>query len=105
MLNKNEPSQKVPKPGLSEIPKSKRSQVGDTLTWLIATLIIIFILGIFIYIANGLAKANQISGTFKELFSSNSDNDKVNWLNVKTNLAFDKNSDNKAEIEGWIKNG
>jgi len=84
--------------------KSNRGQAGDTLTWFIATLVIIFILGIFIFISNGLAKTNQISGIIKGLFSSNSDQDKVNWLNVKTILAFKKNSDNKAKIEDWIKN-
>lgn len=81
-----------------------KGQIGDTLTWFIATLVIIFILGIFIFISNGLAKSNQVSGIIKGLFSSNSDKDKVNWLDIKTTLAFKRNSDNKVKIEDWIKN-
>lgn len=85
--------------------KLNKAQTGDTLTWLIATLVIIFILGIFIFISNGLAKANQLSSTIKGLFSSNSDQEHTNWLSTKTNLALKKNPDNKVNIEGWIKNG
>ncbi len=85
--------------------KLTKGQVGDTVTWLVATLIIIFILGIFIFISNGLAKANQISSSLKEFFSGSKDAAKADWFSVKTNLAFSKNSENKDKITEWIKNG
>jgi len=40
--------------------KNKKAQIGSTLTWLIATLIIVFILFVFVIISTGLGASKKI---------------------------------------------
>ena len=74
----------------------KNAQISDTMTWIVATIIIVVILMIFIYASSILAKTKVVSykGPEKE----------VDLLETKTSLAFSINDNNKNKIEEWIKN-
>jgi competence protein ComGC len=75
----------------------KRGQISDTMTWVVATIIIIVILMIFIYASSVLAKTKVVSYKGPE--------DKVDLLETKTSLAFlnkKVSEEEKQFIENWI---
>ena len=102
----NEVSKNSPKPELSKIVKSKRSQVGDTITWIVATVIIVVVLGIFIYISSVLVTSENFSNLITNLFFGGGKQKGiyVDWIDYKTYSAFEINDANKAKIEDWIEN-
>lgn len=76
---------------------NKKAEIGETITWLVATVIIIVVLIIFVYASNVLGTFQTItvsSGEVSVTYNSN--------LQTKTNLAFDKNPANKEKINNWI---
>lgn len=77
----------------------KKAQIGPTLTWIFATLIIFSILAFFVFASIGLSKLKFIGvGELK------SDLEKESLiLEGKTNLAYELNSINKKIIEEAIK--
>ena len=79
---------------------SKRAQASDAIVWIVATLIIVVILIVFIFISNLMAKANGI----KNFATSSAGSKNYNILNLKTNLAFEINGDKEGEINSWIQN-
>jgi hypothetical protein len=81
---------------------NKKSQVGDTLTWFVATIIIIIILIIFIYFSSILSKAKNIEFEVKSISLSDGSETLVNLLGEKSNLAYKINNSNKDFIEEWI---
>jgi len=81
---------------------SKRGQVSDTMTWVVATVIIVVILLSFIFISSILAEAKNIPSNFASKFTSNYEK-KSNWMNNKTQFALDINSNNENKILIWIK--
>ncbi len=80
-----------------DLLKTKKGQVAETITWVVATIIIIFLLITTIYISGLLGKGKDISKADIGLSSSDSE-----WIEVKTNLAYLTNSENKVEIDLWI---
>jgi len=83
--------------------KSKKAQIGETMTWVIATIVIIGILLIFVFIASVFAEKEGMVVSLKRVFSGR-EVAGVNWLSTKTSLAYDMNSLNKeSKIEPWIK--
>ena len=80
---------------------NKKSQLGETLTWVVATLIIVVTLIFFIFLSSSLAKLKDIKGNpgFALLGSYNKQSD---WLSVKVNLAFAKDNKNEDAIKEWI---
>ncbi len=78
---------------------NKKAQVGDTMTWIVATIIIVVTLIIFIYVSSALKVVKDIK--IPDL-KTDSEED-VNWLEKKISfahlLAYDKN---KKEIDEWI---
>ena len=83
--------------------KSRKAQIGETMTWVIATIVIIGILLIFVFVASFFAAKEGMVVSLKRGFTSG-EVAGVNWLNTKTNLAYDRNSLNKeSKIEPWIK--
>jgi hypothetical protein len=77
--------------------KYKRGQTGETITWLIATLIIVGMLICFFYAANLLSKTKTIS------ISSFDEENSGEWANKK--VAFANSiipNKNKEIILGWI---
>jgi Na+-transporting methylmalonyl-CoA/oxaloacetate decarboxylase gamma subunit len=80
--------------------KNKRGQVGETISWVIATIVIIGVLLIFIYISTLMSKVKQISEI--ELSVSGSDI-KTELLTEKTSLAHQlANNRNKEVIDNIL---
>jgi len=82
--------------------KTRKAQVGDTMTWVIVTIIIIFVLLVFIFAASNLGKAKDIQ--FKILYEPITEDNFVDWMQVKSSYAYELNDNNKGIIGGWIKN-
>jgi hypothetical protein len=82
---------------------NKKAQVGETLTWAIATIIILVVLILFIYASIGLAKTKKI-GSESIIFGESGSSEENNWIILKNSLAFSLNDKNKEIIEEWIKN-
>lgn len=88
---------------LEPLKKNKKAQIGETLTWIVATLIIIGILLIFIYASLALAKSKSLN-SIKVREHANSligvgDDD---WIESKNEMAFIRSSENKQKVVNWI---
>jgi len=82
--------------------KNKKAQVGETLTWLVATLIIIGALLLFVYFSIALANVKSIdSGNIKTKTEELSGKD-VNWIEAKNEMAFSRDNSNEQIIGEWI---
>ena len=77
---------------------SKKAQVGESVTWIIATLIIVMILLIFIYASVILGKTKTIKRDIK----IDSGNLSLDWIKIKTEIAYKFNIQNKNKISSWI---
>lgn len=78
--------------------KNCKGQIGETLTWVIATLIIALILVLFIIASASLGKAKNLAS------NRNVDlgNSKIDLIKTKTEIAYTLNNQNKNKIEEWI---
>jgi len=81
--------------------KTKRAQVSDTLTWIVATMIIVFVLLLFIYVSGLLGKAKNLE---REIFGVNVEDDSSggDLLEKKTEISLNKDSSNRDKIVLWI---
>jgi preprotein translocase subunit SecG len=90
------------------LPKSKKGQIAETVTWVVATIIIIVTLIIFIFLSTSISKAKVLTisgGTNSvEKFFLSKDAGEISRLNIKTIFAFSLNSNNQEKINGWIEN-
>ena len=78
---------------------NKKAQIGETLTWIIATLIIIGVLVLFIYSSSLLAKTKSLNIPELKMDSS----EEVNWIEAKISFAHIKSNNlNKEIIDNWI---
>jgi len=83
------------------LPRNRSAQTGETISWVIATLVIVGILILFIYASTLMAKIKVV--TFKEVKSDLTEESKV--LNGKTNLAnIILNNKDKEIIEVILQN-
>jgi hypothetical protein len=82
-----------------------RGQVGSTTTWIVATLIIVFILLIFVAVSSIVAKAKDVESFGKDLFIDEESGEKIDWISRKTKFAFGIDSSNRDQINEWIENG
>ena len=80
---------------------NKRAQVGETITWIVATIIIIFILLVFIYASIVLGKTKAVNPDKVKLKTYDAENE-ITFIEAKTLLAKKINSDNNLEIDSWI---
>jgi hypothetical protein len=80
--------------------RNKKAQLGETMTWIVATIIIVVILTIFIYSSSILAKVKIIN--FPDLKVDSAENV---WIETKTFLAFEFKDENQEIIENWIGEG
>lgn len=78
-----------------------KGQAGDTITWVVATIIIVVLLIFFIYVSSVLAKAKSVESFVKGIFSEK-DINKADWISTKTSLAYEINDKNKQVIDKWI---
>jgi hypothetical protein len=82
--------------------KNKKAEVGLTMTWIIATIIIVISISFFIFFADLLAKQSSIKSTINKIGISE-DFDFSEWFKEKTILAFSLNTNNDEVIGLWIK--
>ena len=82
--------------------KSKKAQLGETMTWVIATIIIIGILIIFTFISSLFATENGMVVNLKKTINQD-DLTNVDLVKEKTNLALDINGNDYDKINNWIK--
>jgi uncharacterized protein YpmB len=76
---------------------NKKAQVGESITWVIATIILIILLIISIYASIALASTKSLK------FNTNTDSEQaVDWISYKTQMAYSINNNNKNKIEDWI---
>ncbi|GBE19806.1 hypothetical protein BMS3Abin17_00535 [archaeon BMS3Abin17] len=79
---------------------NKKAQIGETMTWVVATIIVIVTLIIFIYASTLLGKTSEIT---RENYNVEVDK-QADWINTKTSLAHEvANNKNKEVIDNWIK--
>jgi len=76
--------------------KNSKAQVAETMTWVVATIIIIFLILSSIYIASLLGQNKNLKINKIETSKEN------NWIENKSEYAFDLNSENRAEIVLWL---
>jgi hypothetical protein len=77
---------------------NKRGEVGETLTWVFATLIIIFVIIFFVALSLLMSKFKTINaGDVQTDLGKNSEQ-----LAVKTSIAEQLNNQNKQEIENIL---
>ena len=81
--------------------KNKKAQAGESLTWIIATLVIIAVLLAFIYISIGLGKSKAINPGRLSIKTESSVKN-TDWSGIKTLLAYTINSQNKNKIDAWV---
>lgn len=84
-----------------KVLSNRRGQIGETLTWVVATLIIIFVLIIFIYASVALGKAKSVNPKKLQIKEGDSVED-ISWIEVKTLIAKTLNIENENEIDVWI---
>ncbi len=77
--------------------KNKKAQVGETATWIIATVVLVVILIVFLFISISLSKIKSLKADIK----ANSE-DTTDWISLKTEMAYSINPENKNRIELWI---
>ena len=80
---------------------NKKAQIGETLTWVVATLIIIFVLIIFIYASVLMSKVKAINPNKLSIKFSETES-KIGWVEVKTIFAYSLNDEDKKKIDLWI---
>ena len=72
------------------------------MTWIVATLVIVGILFIFIYVSVVLANAKSVDvGAIKTNVDQISNRD-IDWIGSKNEMAFSREGSNKNKIEVWI---
>jgi uncharacterized membrane protein YgcG len=77
---------------------NKKAQIGETLTWVVATLIIVLILALFIISSVALGKVKNIASSRKV----DTGNSEMDLIKTKTEIAYTLNNQNKNKIEEWI---
>ena len=71
------------------------------MTWIVATLIILFVLFIFIFVSNVVGKSKDVSDYVVSVGFSDDKVD-VERVSSKTDFAFELNSENRGVIEKWL---
>ena len=80
--------------------KNNRGQLSDTMTWVVATLIIVVVLAVFIYASLLLAEAYKVISLVDVDLSGSEE--KVDFVGEKNSLAFEKNNTNEIKIKRWL---
>ncbi len=77
--------------------KNRKGQVAETMTWVIATIIIIVLLVSAIYVSSLLGKSKNLQVEGIENYEEN------NWAFEKTQFALSINDGNQELILSWVK--
>jgi hypothetical protein len=85
---------------------NRRGQIAETVTWFVATIIVIVTLVVFIFISTSLAKTKNasVSGVSVKVgdFLTYSGVGELSRAETKTLFAISMNEKNKEVINGWI---
>jgi len=76
---------------------NKKGQVGESITWVVATIILIVLLIIFIYASIVLSEFKSLKINTKKISTGSAD-----WIDSKTQMAYSISSSNKNKIQAWI---
>lgn len=97
MLNKRQKNQRFV--SYTFLEKNRKAQVGEIVTWIVATLIIIVVLITFIYASSILAQKTKIIKVKNLKIGLEEEAD---WLETKTSLTYSLASEeNKQIIDTW----
>lgn len=84
----------------------RRGQIAETVTWIVATMIIVITLIVFIFISVQMSDAKNITPSNLVVKAGNffkSDGvGEIDRLEIKTKFAFSLNDKNKEKINEWI---
>lgn len=81
----------------SFFPKNHKAQIGETLTWVVATIVIIVILILAIYLSFAYSKTKDLGGGRLKIERGD------DLLEMKTSLAHElANDKNKNAIDEWL---
>ncbi len=83
---------------------NNRGQIAETITWVVATMIVVVTLIVFIFISTTLSKGkvlDEVSTGIEKFFLSD-DAGKISRIETKTKLALSIDEKNKEIIDGWI---
>jgi hypothetical protein len=85
---------------------NNRGQIAETVTWIVATMIIVVTLTVFIFISVQMSNAKNLSlsgiaSTVGSFFISD-DVGKIDRSELKTLFALSLNEKNQEKINGWI---
>jgi len=83
---------------MSSYKSNKKGQVSDALTWVVATMIIVFILITSIYISSLLGKTKIVDKNKIGISGDNSED----WVFEKSKMAYNIDSSHRNEIEFWV---
>lgn len=76
--------------------KNKKAQMAETITWVVATIIIIFLLVLSVYFSSILGKGKSVDKEDIKISQGEG------WVEVKNSLANMINGENKESIDIWI---
>ena len=82
---------------MKKILRSKRAAIGEAITWVVATIIVLVVMTIFIFASNIMAKGKNLG------VGGETEIEIGELIEIKTGLAFEQNELNKESIENWIK--
>lgn len=85
---------------------NKSGQIAETVTWVVATVIIVVTLIVFIFISVQMSNAKNLTpskvvGKIGDFLDSD-DVGEINRLKTKTIFALSLKDDNQEKINGWI---
>lgn len=86
----------------SNLYSNKKADVGKTLTWLIATIIIVIVLILFIYASSFLGSLNSLKVSVKKLGISDEPLRTNLSINTKTAMAYVQTTSDKALVDAWL---
>ncbi|MEN7982193.1 MAG: hypothetical protein ABFQ65_01985, partial [Nanoarchaeota archaeon] len=81
-------------------------QIAETITWVVATMIIVVTLIVFIFISSKMADAKNINPSNLVVKDGNffvsDDVGEISRLETKTKFAFSVNLNNEQKIKEWV---
>lgn len=78
------------------LTKNRKAQIAETMTWVVATIIIIFLLIASVYVSVILGKTKVIDKTSVGGLDSNL------WISYKNQIALNINNANENQINVWL---
>lgn len=85
---------------------NNKGQIAETITWVVATMIIVVTLIVFIFISVGVSETknlslNNVVAKAGDFLVSDGVGD-ISRLKMKTDFALSLDENNKEKINGWI---